>query len=223
MSCEGKDWAKRKRSREEEEEEEEEGDKSKDASAVVDKPESSSSAPSPPPRKRSAIATPSSLATSATAPERRLLDIYTDGSCQNNHLPPAQRRAGVGVFFGLDDPRNLSEPYRGPVVSNNAAELQAVVRALQHVPLTQSVRIHTDSTYVIGFVDRRAARIAAGDSWARERNGELLKQIWELMQAKYSAGAAVIFCHVRGHSGVYGNEMADKLANNAWKQQYTQQ
>jgi len=216
MSCEGKDWAKRKRSREKEEEEEEE-DKSKDASAAV-KPTFSS-----PPRKRSAIATPSSLATSVTAPERRLLDIYTDGSCQNNHLPPAQRRAGVGVFFGLDDPRNLSEPYRGPVVSNNAAELQAVVRALQHVPLTQSVRIHTDSTYVIGFVDRRAARIAAGDSWARERNGELLKQIWELMQAKYSAGAAVIFCHVRGHSGVYGNEMADKLANNAWKQQYTQQ
>lgn len=31
--------------------------------------------------------------------------VYTDGSCLGNHLPAEKRKAGIGVFFGDNDPR----------------------------------------------------------------------------------------------------------------------
>ena len=35
--------------------------------------------------------------------------VYTDGACSNNGKPYA--RAGYGVYFGKDDPRNVSETF----------------------------------------------------------------------------------------------------------------
>ena len=58
------------------------------------------------------------------APE---INVYTDGACVNNGKPDA--RAGFGVWFGENDPRNVSESFTGPQ-TNNRAELLAIIRAL---------------------------------------------------------------------------------------------
>ena len=51
--------------------------------------------------------------------------VYTDGACFGNGQNKA--KAGVGVFFGLGDRRNISEPLPktdGLVPTNNRAEMQ---------------------------------------------------------------------------------------------------
>ena len=44
-------------------------------------------------------------------------------------------------------------------------------------------------------------------------NKEVIQKSRQLLRAIKKKGGDVEFEHVRGHSGDYGNEMADKLAN----------
>ena len=53
--------------------------------------------------------------------------VYTDGACIHNGKPKA--KAGMGVFFGYNDPRNISKKVEGKQ-TNNTAELGAVFEAL---------------------------------------------------------------------------------------------
>ena len=57
--------------------------------------------------------------------------IYTDGACQGNGT--ANARAGVGVFYGKNDPRNISTYLRGKRQTNNRAELTAIKLALEGI------------------------------------------------------------------------------------------
>jgi len=47
--------------------------------------------------------------------------IYTDGACPNNGKDGA--RAGIGVWFGRNDPRNISERCPGDQTNNRAEML----------------------------------------------------------------------------------------------------
>jgi len=51
--------------------------------------------------------------------------VYTDGACAHNGKPNA--KAGIGIYFGKDDIRNVSEPIEGKQ-TNNCAELLAVIK-----------------------------------------------------------------------------------------------
>jgi ribonuclease HI len=50
------------------------------------------------------------------------LIVYTDGACKGNGKT-ADAIAGVGAYFGPNDPRNISEPLPGPKQTNQRAEL----------------------------------------------------------------------------------------------------
>ena len=56
------------------------------------------------------------------------IHVYVDGACTNNGKPNA--KAGYGVFFSNDDPRNESNQIVGKQ-SNNTAELTAFIRAME--------------------------------------------------------------------------------------------
>lgn len=94
---------------------------------------SSSSSPSNY-RKEDAEAEPNeTLKPSKTSPRKRksslkssLTDtppiiVYTDGACEGNGQSGSE--AGVGVYFGNNDPRNVSEPLAGDRQTNQRAEL----------------------------------------------------------------------------------------------------
>lgn len=61
-----------------------------------------------------------------------LICVYTDGACPKNGQ--AASAAGVGVWFGEADERNISEALPGAVKTNNRAEVFAAIRALQSIP-----------------------------------------------------------------------------------------
>ena len=50
--------------------------------------------------------------------------VYTDGACSNNGKKNAL--AGIGIYFGVDDIRNVSKRIEGKQ-TNNAAELSAII------------------------------------------------------------------------------------------------
>ncbi|MFH1077148.1 MAG: ribonuclease H [Pseudomonadota bacterium] len=123
--------------------------------------------------------------------------IYTDGAASGNPGP-----AGIGVHFRCGDKEKEISSYIG-VATNNIAELTAIKTALEQLKVTNlPVRIHTDSKYCQGLLML---------GWKPKANKELVESIKHLMR-KFKD---IMILKVEGHSGVPGNERADKLARTA--------
>jgi ribonuclease HI len=141
--------------------------------------------------------------------------IYTDGSCLDQ-ANKVKRVAGVGVFVGKDHPKNVSEPLEG-AQTNQRAELKAMIRGLQVARELgfKHVRLFTDSTYVILEVERLEIMVTPSvrPYNAKKPNLDLLSDLAvELLHWRTSHYRVE---KVLAHSGVYGNEQADRLANSA--------
>ena len=124
--------------------------------------------------------------------------VYTDGACSGN--------PGAGAWaYRVEWPDGSVEEAAGaePMTTNNREELKAVREGLAAVRArigeTQGWRVvvRTDSLGVINWLLRR---------WKRKANLDLYPGIDALVDDR------VEFEHVRGHSGVPGNERVDELA-----------
>jgi ribonuclease HI len=156
---------------------------------------------------------------------KRAIEVYTDGATPNNQSNATV--GGVGVYFGPEDPRNVSERVEDDKVTNNRCELLAITRALEVCLASEGdalgkgtahVVIHTDSMLCINSLTQwRFKWEACG--WKKAsgepvKNVDLMKRACALLDAAPLKGA-VSFRHVRGHAGVPGNEAADGLATRA--------
>jgi ribonuclease HI len=76
--------------------------------------------------------------------------VYTDGACSNNGKKNA--KAGIGIYFGHDDPRNVSQRIEGKQ-TNNTAELGAILHVYtileKDILSGKKIGIVTDSIYAI--------------------------------------------------------------------------
>ncbi|KAG0054439.1 hypothetical protein BGZ83_011233 [Gryganskiella cystojenkinii] len=141
------------------------------------------------------------------------LVIYTDGSSLGNGQQGCQ--AGVGVFFGVNDPRNVSERLDSDPQTNQRAELTAVYRALEVCGSdTAPIEIRTDSMYTINIVTKWASGWAR-NGWRRSdgagvQNRDIIEPLMDRIQKR---PGPINWIHVRAHVGTFGNEMADRLAN----------
>lgn len=147
-------------------------------------------------------------------PAEDVLKIYTDGSSLANGR--AGSRAGLGVFFGSNDPRNLSERLPGQPQTNQRAELMAMLRALEIAPLQQAVQIYSDSQYSINCVTQWA-RSWENKGWKTANGGEvknqdIIREVLAKMAERTKAGGATYFQWVKGHATNRGNIAADHLA-----------
>ncbi|QUC17039.1 uncharacterized protein UV8b_01280 [Ustilaginoidea virens] len=147
-------------------------------------------------------------------PAENVLQIYTDGSSLANGK--AGSRAGVGVFFGDGDARNVSERLVGDPQTNQRAELMAMLRALQIAPTGQTVQIISDSQYSINCVTQWAIgwkskgwKTATGEN---VKNQDIIRAILDKMDERTKAKANTYFHWVKGHASDRGNTAADRLA-----------
>ncbi|KAJ4134642.1 hypothetical protein NW768_004238 [Fusarium equiseti] len=152
---------------------------------------------------------------SATKSNDSLMRIYTDGSSQGNGKPGA--RAGLGVFFGPDDERNLAERLPGVPQTNQRAELLAMLRAMELVPETQGIKILTDSKYSIACATEWVANWEK-NNWKNSAkkdvmNQDIIRPLVAKKREREAAGAATEFEWVKGHATDPGNIAADRLAN----------
>ncbi|TFK46597.1 ribonuclease H-like protein [Heliocybe sulcata] len=140
--------------------------------------------------------------------------VYTDGACRSNGQVGAL--AGIGVWWGYNDPRNLSERCPGDQ-TNNRAELIAIARALETAPPPPTpLLIKTDSQYSLKCFHEWLPKWLA-NNWRVStgpgpvRNKPLIQYLAALLDARARAGK-VRLRYVKGHSGFEGNEGADALA-----------
>ena len=143
--------------------------------------------------------------------------VYTDGSCLNNGKKNAV--AGIGIYFGENDSRNVSQKVIGKQ-SNNTAELGAIIYLYNiienDITIGKQIGIVTDSTYAIRCATSYGKKCAE-NNWKNDiPNKDLVKQIYELYNDKEN----VKFLHIMAHTKntdihTIGNKNADILANNA--------
>ncbi|KAK0707208.1 ribonuclease H-like domain-containing protein [Apiosordaria backusii] len=178
----------------------------------------STPSPAPPPAKRAKLnpapAVQQAPTTTSKNSNNDIAVVYTDGAAPGNGKAHAQ--AGIGVWFGANDPRNISARLPGPVQTNQRAELTAILYALEAFPLTTSVEIRTDSQYSIDCVTRwylgwveNGWRSSKGEP---VKNDDIIKPIRARIDSRDAAGASTRFTKVAGHSGEPGNDQADLLA-----------
>ncbi|RDX41627.1 ribonuclease H-like protein [Lentinus brumalis] len=168
----------------------------------------------PPPQEIRTTVSSFASGTSGSASSGPIV-VYTDGSCRGNGKPGST--AGVGVWWGVDDPRNVSERCPGDQ-TNNRAELLSIIRVLERAPTDRPLEIRSDSQYSISCMTawvfdwkRRGWRKSDGKpvlNLALIQYADLL-----LEERRRVLKQSVEFKKVLAHSGVEGNEAADRLAN----------
>jgi ribonuclease HI len=135
--------------------------------------------------------------------------VYTDGSCRGNGKPGA--KAGYGVY----SPTHPDITAYGPLEdwelhTNQRAELLAILVAIQRSPDTAPLQIITDSTYSIKCITEWSIKWEQCNWKVDKCNLDLVKAI---VKAVKKHKHPIEFTHVKGHSGEFGNEEADRLAN----------
>ncbi|CAK9796381.1 Ribonuclease H1 [Anthophora plagiata] len=138
------------------------------------------------------------------------VNVYTDGACSSNGRKNA--RAGIGVWFGDDHPLNVSETVVGRA-TNNMAEIQAVTVAAKQAKKAniKNLKINTDSQFLISCITKWMPKWKA-NGWMTSSNKPVINKVELIEMEKAIESLNVVWNHVNGHVGIYGNEMADKLA-----------
>ncbi|MCK8658929.1 viroplasmin family protein [Pseudomonas umsongensis] len=140
------------------------------------------------------------------------VEIFSDGACRGN---PGQAGSGLAVYRK----GTLNELWYGLYAShgtNNTAELlglhHALLTAKDELLKGSTVVIRSDSQYAIKSITEWAP------AWERakwmngstpRKNAELIKPMYELYQ---ELKGQLTIHHVRGHHGIQGNELADRMA-----------
>jgi ribonuclease HI len=140
------------------------------------------------------------------------VSIYCDGSCDPN---PGEAGSGLAVYHG----QGLVEACYGlyePNGTNNTAELNALLTALNKASDTiesgATTQILSDSSYSINCITIWAASWEQ-KAWVRKNNP--LKNL-DIIQPAYEVykniETKVHIAHVSAHTGIEGNEVADRMA-----------
>lgn len=144
------------------------------------------------------------------------VNIWTDGSCLNNGNQNAA--SGIGIYYGDSDKRNYSSALKSGRVTNNKAELIAILYALIMDFGEHDVLVYTDSLYSIKCITEYAFKWQA-NGWMTAKgtpveSSAVIKYILKLIQSRRACGVQTRFVHVKGHSTDVGNNAADTLARN---------
>jgi ribonuclease HI len=124
----------------------------------------------------------------------RAVHVYTDGASSGNPGP-----SGAGAVLIFREHRKELSRYLGET-TNNVAELEAVLLGLRAVKSRDlPVRLHSDSSYVVGVLD---------GSMRAKANSALVARI----RAEMQEFRDLRLVKVPGHAGVEPNERADALA-----------
>ena len=164
-----------------------------------------------------------------------IIEIYTDGACSQN----GTWEGGWGFYNITHKYGCMGYEIK---TTNNRMELTAVIKALQAIILSEEftrdqkllkaldcnnimevkkvkIIIYTDSSYVANAYNKKWINNWKKNGWKNSKKETVKnKELWERldsMVSKKEAFYTVEFVKVKGHSGILGNEMADKLATTA--------
>ncbi|MDD2954975.1 MAG: ribonuclease HI [Oscillospiraceae bacterium] len=138
--------------------------------------------------------------------EEKYVEIFTDGACSGNPGPGGW--GAVLRYNGVEKELCGGES----ATTNNRMELTAVISALSALKRPCSVRLTTDSQYVVNGIEKGWAKKWRANGWKKSNrepalNADLWQQLLTLCETHQ-----VTFCWVKGHAGHPENERCDQLA-----------
>ncbi|MGI5898840.1 MAG: ribonuclease HI [Christensenellales bacterium] len=135
--------------------------------------------------------------------------IYTDGACSGN--------PGPGGWAAILEYRGVEKELSGfcPETTNNRMELLAAIEGLSALKEPCSVKLYSDSAYLIDSFIKRWINTWRRNDWNKAdgkpaMNVDLWERLWDLSQ-KHD----ITWIKVRGHSDDVKNERCDILAKEA--------
>ena len=135
-----------------------------------------------------------------------IVTIYTDGACRGNPGP-----GGWGAVLSYQG--NTKELYDGePETTNNRMEMMAAIMALESLKKPCSVKLNTDSTYLLKGITEWLANWKRRGWKTAAKKPVKNEDLWRRLDAAISIHD-IEWAWVKGHSGNPGNEHADQLAN----------
>lgn len=126
------------------------------------------------------------------------LIIYTDGGC----IPNPGGKGGIGVVILQDGKKimELNESYYP--TTNNRMEVMAAIKALQNIGADNTVKIISDSQYLVKTMN---------GEYSMNKNTDL----WVLLKKEIKKQKQVSFSWTKGHANNQYNERCDGLATEA--------
>lgn len=139
-----------------------------------------------------------------------MIEIYTDGSNVHNGKPYSYGGYGFVIKLPSGDifehGGKLEVNEKDPV-TNNKAELMAIIKALEFVMEgkleADHIRIFSDSQWCVNCINKQ---------WARKKNKDLWVQFGKKHASCIRHGHIIQVTWVKGHVGIELNEQADRVA-----------
>lgn len=133
------------------------------------------------------------------------VEIFADGACSGN--------PGVGGYGGLLRSGTREREISGcePFTTNNRMELTAVIKALEALKMPCSVRVVTDSNYVVQGMTSWIYQWVR-NKWKNSQNKKVAnRDLWERL-LHLSGIHDIQWVWIKGHNEHIENERCDKLA-----------
>jgi len=145
--------------------------------------------------------------------------VYCRSTCRDNGGQNAM--AGIGAWWGLNDPRNQAERCPG-TQTNQRAELIAIIRVLETVLTTtpksgKLLNIRSDSDYAVDSINKELAKWCINGyrttNGSRVINAPLFRYLAKLLDVLKVAGTRTILEGTSQQQPVQGHEGAKRLSN----------
>lgn len=150
--------------------------------------------------------------------------IYTDGSVSKNGHPDAiggwacilqalklefddRLMIDIPIISEIEKSGQLLPNHNTPV-TNNRAEMYAILYALESINKRCDITVYSDSELVVKTIN---------GEYAKRNNLDLWDKIEEIIRHLKQIGCSVELKWVKGHAGNALNNRVDKLASNAKK------
>ena len=137
-----------------------------------------------------------------------LIYIYTDGACRGN-----PGKGGWGALLKCGNYQKEIKVY-AELTTNNIMELTAVIESLKLLKKSSNIVIVTDSTYVKNGITEWIFNWKKKGWKTANKKPVKNKELWQELDQE-SQKHEIKWEWIKGHSGHFGNEKADQLANEA--------
>ena len=132
--------------------------------------------------------------------------IYTDGACKGN-----PGKGGWGAW--LQYKGHEKELYGGEKqTTNNRMELMAAIQALEVLKKPCVVELYTDSSYLKDGINKWLINWKKRGWKTANKQAVKNEDLWRRLDL-ITKNHQITWKWVKGHSGNYGNDKADRLAN----------
>lgn len=143
----------------------------------------------------------------------KVIKLYTDGGCRGNQSDNNIGAWGVYMVYG-----DVSKEIKGGEINttNNIMELKGCIEGLKAIKnKTLPVEVYLDSAYVLNGITNWIEGWKKKGWRTANKKPVLNKELWIELDSERNKFNNIEFIKVKGHAGNEGNEIADRLCNEA--------